>query len=454
MGGTYKPLNLDPITGQPCTNCPKVSRGIILPQKKNFMPRFGFAYRPRGSNRWVIRGGGGVFFDSQIANTIVDYARNGPYSYGPYINQKSQILPADLTVDNFIVLGPGEAPGGGWGTTVDFPRAHIVNYNLAMQRQLGSSMSMTFQYIGSQSRKLSISVSGNAGISNPDACKLYPQECAANNGIIPVDQRYVFRTGGGDNRDQPMPFCCQVAMPFVNANYNAGAVTFERRFSEGLSVLSSYTFSKSIDNGHEIRGGGSADSEPTSWYRLGEWRGKSNFDQQHRFVTSWLWELPFGKGKRYLSGASRGADLVLGGWSVNGVYAANSGVPFTVYDFSVEFSFTPNVVGDPRLPRDQRSPDRWFDTSVFRTPDPNGDIGNFGRNVMRAPGTNNWDLGVFKRIPISERWGALQFRAEFFNAFNHPAFGFPQIYFRSGNFGKITSARDPRNIQLGLRYAW
>ena len=70
---------------------------------------------------------------------------------------------------------------------------------------------------------------------------------------------------------------------------------------------------------------------------LGEWRGPSNFEQTHRFVSRWLWELPFGKGKRFLSGASRGADLVLGGWSVNGVYAVNTGVPFTVYDFSVEF---------------------------------------------------------------------------------------------------------------------
>src|SRR5206468_11195734 len=139
-------------------------------------------------------------------------------------------------------------------------------------------------------------------------------------------------------------------------------------------------------------------------------------------------------------------DLALGGWSVNGISTISTGVPLTVYDFSVEFSFLPDVTGNPNLPRSQRSPNRWFDTSVFKTPDPNGDIGSLGRNTIRAPGLNNYDFGVFKRFPISERFGALQFRAEFFNAFNHPIFGFPNYSFRSGSFGQITSAKEPRNI--------
>jgi hypothetical protein len=241
FGGTGKTIAVDPITGLPCTNCRKVSRGIILPQKKNFMPRFGFAYRPGGSSKWVIRGGGGVFFDTQIGNTVVDYARNSPQSTSNYINDPNFYIPTQ-TVDSFVTLPPGQVAGGGWGTTVNFPRAHIVNYNFTVQRELSSNTTVTAQYIGSQSRKLSISVGANNYLSNPDACTLYPAECAANNGIVPQQDRLVFRTGGGDDLSQSIYYCCQLAMPIVNASYNAAAVTFERRFSNGLSVLSSYTF--------------------------------------------------------------------------------------------------------------------------------------------------------------------------------------------------------------------
>lgn len=450
FGGTGKAIQVDPITGEPCTNCAKVSRGIILPQKKNFMPRFGFAYRPGGSNSWVIRGGGGVFFDTQIGNTIVDYARNPPQASAAY-GQNPDFYYVLQRINEFLPVPPRNVAGGGWGTTINLPRAHIVNYNLTLQRQLNSSSSLTFQYLGSQSRKLTISVSANWYISNGDACKLYPDECRANNGILPIESRYLFRTGAGDDRTLPVRTCCQQAWPKVNANYNAGAVTYERRFSSGLSILSSYTFSKSIDNGHEIRGGGS--TEPINPYRLDLWRALSNFDQKHRFVTSWLWELPFGKGKRFLPSLSRAADLLLGGWALNGIWTASTGNPFSTYDFNI-FSAMPNISANPTLPRSQRDPQRWFNTSVFSRIDVNGNYGNMPRNILRGPGLNNWDLGVTKRFPISEHAGVVEFRAEFFNAFNHPIFDPPVSGPTSGSFGRIISARDPRDIQFALRYVW
>jgi hypothetical protein len=118
------------------------------------------------------------------------------------------------------------------------------------------------------------------------------------------------------------------------------------------------------------------------------------------------------------------------------------------------YSFAPNIIGDPNLPRGQRTPDRWFNTSVVRPIDPNGPIGNAPRNNLRAPGMNNWDFGIFKKFPISERWGYFEFRAEFFNAFNHPIFDFPDSLVGDASFGSITSAQEARNIQFAVKYYW
>ncbi len=448
IGGNGQPLQVDPVTGLPCTQCSKVSRGIILPDKHDFMPRFGIAWRPFGSSKWVARAGGGVFFDTQIGNTIVDYARNPPDSSGAYVVAPNYYVPSQ-SISDFVPVAPGTVADGGWGTTVNFPRAHIINYNASVQRQLSSSSTITVQYIGSISKKLSISVGANNYLSNVDACKLYPSVCAANNGVVPLDQRLVWQN--------PLLFdCCQAAMPFVNANYNAGAVTYERRFSKGLSVLSSYTLSKSIDNGGEIRGGGSSDSEPVNWYRVGKdaWRGVSNFNQTHRFITSWVWELPFGKGKPFLPGVSRGANYLVGGWSVNGIYTVTSGLPVTVYDTTSPFSQVPDETGSASLPRGQQTPQAWFNPNVFYEVPLNGDIGNAGRNRLRAPGENNWDFGINKSVPLTDRLGSVQIRGEFFNAFNHPYFQFPNYDFPSANLGQVTGANPPRIIQLAAKWVF
>jgi hypothetical protein len=448
IGGNGQPLNVNPTTGLPCSSCPKVSDGIILPDKHDFMPRLGLAWRPFGSNKWVVRFGAGVFFDTQIGNTIVDYARNPPDSSGAYLVAPNYYIPSQ-TISNFIPVPPGQVAGGGWGTTVNFPRAHIFNYNLSVERQLSQSSTITVQYVGSISRKLSISVGANNYLSNPDACALYPNVCQANGGIVPLAQRLVWQN--------PLLFdCCQAAMPFVNANYNAGVVKYERRFSKGLTVLSSYTFSKSIDNGGEIRGGGSSDSEPVNWYRVGKdaWRGVSNFDQTHRFITSWVWELPFGKGKALLTDVPKGADYVVGGWSINGIYTVSTGLPFTVYDGTSPFSQVPDVTGNPNLSRGSRGPQEWFNPSVYVEVPLNGNIGDAGRNNQRAPGLNNWDFGINKSLPISERFGRAQFRFEFFNAFNHPSFQFPNYSFPSANLGQITAANAPRIIQMAVKWVF
>ncbi len=187
-------------------------------------------------------------------------------------------------------------------------------------------------------------------------------------------------------------------------------------------------------------------------------RASSDFDSVHRLVLSYIFELPFGKGKRRLArpGAAR---ALLGNWELAGITAFQSGRPFTAYyGASANFSGSsnganggfgfdrPDVAGNPRLSRPD--PARWFATAAFRPP--NRTFGNLGRNTLRADGLNQFDIALYKNFPLRER-ARLQFRAEVFNAFNTPNFFLPVGDLTSAAAGRVRSALDSRQIQLALK---
>ena len=181
----------------------------------------------------------------------------------------------------------------------------------------------------------------------------------------------------------------------------------------------------------------------------------SNFDARHRLAVSYIYQLPAGSGQRLLGNARGFANLLVSGWQLAGITTLQSGWPFTVFT-SQDISNTgssndrPNLIGDPNLPRDQRSVDRWFNTAAFQLAD-RGTFGNLGRNTLTAPGINNWDFSLIKNTRISEGKN-LQFRAEVFNIANHPQFASPNRDASSAQFGRIFStAVFSRQIQLGLK---
>jgi hypothetical protein len=233
----------------------------------------------------------------------------------------------------------------------------------------------------------------------------------------------------------------------------------ERRFSGGLGFLSSYTWAHSIDDVANAFGG--ADNGPIPQdrrFRRAD-RGTSGFDIKHRFVHSMNYELPFGQGRKwsYDSGA---AEAILGGWDMNVIFTAQSGLPFTpVLATSV------SNAGGSRPDRfktgelDNPDPFRWFDTS-FNTADAAWGVpqqftfGNSGRNILRGPGRVNIDYSIFKAWSFAERW-RLQFRGEVFNLFNTPQFDLPNASIGNPNAGRITGiVGNPRQLQLGLRLAF
>src|SRR6185436_1484476 len=245
----------------------------------------------------------------------------------------------------------------------------------------------------------------------------------------------------------------------ANSNYHALQARFQQRLWNGFSGLMSYTWSKSIDDASNFFASAGDPNFPQNSYNVRAERGRSNFDVRQRLSASYSYLLPFGKGQRFLD-KSGWATTLLSGWETNGIVTLQSGRPFTVALLSeIDNSGTgrsilgfgandrPNLVGNPEL--SSRTPEQWFNTAAFAFPAP-GTFGNAGRNILDGPGYQNVNASLVKNTHLTEQVN-LQFRAEFFNLFNHPNFNLPDNFLGSPTFGVISSAREPRHIQFGLK---
>jgi hypothetical protein len=240
-----------------------------------------------------------------------------------------------------------------------------------------------------------------------------------------------------------------------------------KRFGHGISFLASYTYSKSIDDVSSFNITGSA-SQPVAGendlaqnpFDLAAERGRSMFDSRQRLVLSYQWSVPFWRQ------AHTWYQHALGNWQFNGIFTAQSGTPFTVFDstdvslqgsapeISGFSSNRPNLAGNPN--NGPRTPSKWFNTGAFQriTPDPNSPVqqfGNEGRNVVQGPGYTNWDFAAVKNIRVMEG-KELQFRGELFNFLNHTNLRLPNSDISSPTFGQIHSDLGPRVIQVALKF--
>ena len=192
--------------------------------------------------------------------------------------------------------------------------------------------------------------------------------------------------------------------------------------------------------------------------RLKAERGPAEFDVQQRLSVSYIYELPFGRGRTWGQNWSGLTDAILGGWQVAGIHAMQTGLALTptlsgssVLNLGSERQARPNVIGNSVLPKSDRTTDRWFDTDAFVAfnPAPQA-FGTSGVGVLRGPGSLNFDLSLSKRIALGES-RSLQFRREFFNVFNHTNFNPPDIRRDATSFGQILSAQNGRIIQFGMK---
>jgi hypothetical protein len=241
------------------------------------------------------------------------------------------------------------------------------------------------------------------------------------------------------------------------SNYHALQTRVERRFSSGFSFLHAFTYGRALENvgawGEEQSGAG---RRPQNAYDFFNEYGLAGTSVKLRSVTNWVYQLPFGRGLRYMSNSGGVADALLGGWEVSGISTWQSGLAVNVGTSECSSC----IMGGQRTPRadvlmpfklDNPTAAKWFETAAFRQP--TGPFGSAGRNTVYGPSLLQWDVSLSKDFNLSET-KRLQFRTEFFNAFNQVNLNRPATNVTSGSFGQIVTAAGGRSIQFGLKFYW
>jgi hypothetical protein len=263
---------------------------------------------------------------------------------------------------------------------------------------------------------------------------------------------------GAVNPRRPFPTFGNIILEsgYAHSTYHSLQAKLDKRFSSGLSLLSSYTWSHSLDNSINQEDNSSGPTQPQNALNSNAERSSSNIDVRQRFVTSSIYELPLGRGKRFLA-RSPVLARIASGWQVGGIFSATTGVPLTplvsTNSTNSTGSIRPDRLGDGNLPSGARTVDRWFDRTAFAVPKPFV-FGNSGRHVLRAPGLTNLDALIGRNFRITES-KRLELRGEFYNFTNSVHFGKPALNIDLAQGGTITSTASPnRQIQLGLRFVY
>ncbi len=470
---------------------------LIPTDYRGWAPRFGVAWRPwKTNNRFVVRAGYGIFYGvldnfygTQSVTQNIPFAspvlatptglesqppidiRNmfpPPYSAGltsfppPYCQAPSQAVVDPQTRAITQVLNQCfDARVQGQ----DNKSPYSEQWGANLQYQIKPSLMVELGYQGSHDMRLPAGWSFNQAVlppapGNPNNSVTFRSQCPAGTyptTCSPIEDRVPY---GNFN-----PAITAIANIY-HSTYNAMTFKVDKRFSQGLQLLSSFTWGRALDQASEIAlpGGATAERAQNS-HLLNLEHGPANFDQTRRLVTNWIYEIPLGKGKALLNHGGV-IDRVFGGWQVNGIMTLADGTPFTVGCFCGDRSQTGdtrnasrmNVIGNPLPAGFSQTIFKRFDTSVYHT-QPLGTLGTSGRNTLRSTAQTAVDFSLFKNNRLTER-ANLQFRAEFFNLFSSPTYFplFPQQNGQAVNFGSLVPTGgdsgnlfNPRVIQLALR---
>ena len=409
------------------------SRGLVKTDKADFAPRIGLAWQVR--QHTVVRSGYGRFFSYQETRTGDPFQLyyNVPFVVEPNY-QSDGTVPALTVSGGFPAVNPNNITGGSVTTSAEGAdtRLHapvLDEWNLNIQQEFPGSMLLEVAYVGSKATHLQSMLDMN-------------QDPVPGPGDI--QSRRPFPQFGSFND----------IVDRGNSNYNALQVKVEKRMTHGLMFLSSFTYSKSLNDQPEIC---CSSPTPQNSYDLSHEYGPSDFDQRLRWVSSFDYQLPIGKGQRFM-GSGRAADLILGGWHLGGIFTIHTGFYFTP-----EMSFDPSNTGsnglyrtdqtcNGNLPRGQRSINNWFNINCYPLP-ADFTFGNAAKNSLEGPGAVTSDMSLRKIFDITESKN-LEFRFEMFNAFNHAVFAQPDNFIDDGPgaAGVITSTVAPqRQLQFALK---
>ena len=424
--------------------------GTLVPSdRNNFAPRVGFSYQ--FTPKTVVRAGYGVYYspendgrsDALTSNypfAVLQLFVNGIFGTPPF----PYVLDAGIPRISSIPLAPGQSSipvsdvSGGTTQSIfyvgpSFRTGYSQLFNLTIERELNPTMSLEVGYVGSLSRKLPYEIGdiNRNGRITPDIGSITSQ----------------FSVGSG--------------------HYHSLQSKLTKRFSRGMSALASYTWGKNIDNGpapfnlgHNLN----SSNQPQDPFNLAAELAIADTDVTHNLVVSAIYELPFGRGKRFFGDWHGARQSMLGGWQMNTIFNARTGLPVNVVRNAQKQpspGLRPDLVGNPTLPRSQRTLDRYFNTRAFDASrfncNPPTDPtclapGTAGRNLVRGPGFVNFDYSLFKDFAFTEN-KKLQVRFEAFNLLNTPHFGNPQGNFGGGaDFGRIRrTVGNPRILQFAAK---
>jgi hypothetical protein len=466
---------------------PKVGNGLVNPNYRNFGPRLGFAYQLTNNGNVVVRGGYGIFYDRPNMRLYNLQLFNMPYEMmatallTPNSNPFFQVplpsafplnlsnttyfpyggYPAYLNMTSYLLHGATlttAVPATGvYPDLHDWSIPYVQSFNLGVQTSFARNWMLDLGYVGSLGRKFPRLFSFNQAQNPYGVFGLFPS------GLF-------FPSTAGSLGGPFFPGFSNLTAPGVgsflmesnsNSNYNSLQATLNKRFSHGLQMLLSYTWSHSMDDysGSDVSDIGVV---PGNMVNEQSNYATSDFDRRHRFVASYLYNLPDA-----YHGSSAFGKKALNSWSVSGIVTLQSGLPVSIFgraDFFVstradlapgrtlESAIKSGNVAD-RLGNNNNP---YFDTSAFTQPPLfTPDWGQLGRNIIRGPKQIDTDFSIMKSIPVTESQG-VEFRAEFFNLFNNVNFANPvNIIYPSSNFGSIvTTTTGPRVVQFALKYTF
>lgn len=476
-GGSH-PLNmqgfLEPVTSGP------YGRSIYKAPHNSFAPRIGLAYKL--TDKLVMRTGFGIFFtETQEVSQYEGMSNYGFSTLTPWVATVGGITPNDLLSDPFpngFIQPVGTAAGKLMQIGNDIntfppnptrPTPYVNQWTFGFQYQFAPDDVLDVTYVGNHGTKLLFGgMYGN---------QLTPDKLALGSQLtqnVPNPFYNYFNSNGilsGCGLDyptvpyqqllRPYPQYCHVGwryMPGAVSNYNALEINFMHRFSKGLLMNASFTWSKYMDS---FWGPGWGYSQSRDNYRVLDYSLSGN-DIPRSLVLSWIYELPVGRGKQFGAGMNSVANAVVGGWQISGIAMFKAGFPLGMTDLNnmnaLNGGQRPNCIGDPSVSSHPTDPATggivWFNTAAYSQPAAytRGSCSRYSPD-NRAMGRNNWDLNISKEWKAQERF-RIQFRGEMFNALNHTYLFAPDQARNSSTFGQIFSAGPSRVVQLGLKVNW
>jgi trimeric autotransporter adhesin len=391
--------------------------GLVNPDRNNFAPRIGIAWKP--FSKTVVRSGYGMTYNTGAYSSIAQQlAFQPPFSF-TQTNVNSPALPLSLQAG---FPQQGSTVTNNFGVDRNYRLGYVQTWNLNIQDELKGGMVLNVGYTGTKGTRLDIVRAPNRG---------------PNGLLIPNVQAFLWQSSG------------------ASSILHSGTVSLSKRLRRGVSFGTSYTYAKSIDNASTIGGGATVVAQNDQ--DLAAERGLSSFDQRHRFTATYIYELPFGQSRHWLSSGAGAAAKILSNWTWNGSFTAASGIPFTARvlgSFSdvrngVNGTLRADVTGQP-VGLANPSIAEFFNTAAFKAPSA-GTFGDAGRNTISGPGTLSFNMGLGKSIAFKDAQ-QLELRLQATNVFNHPNFSAIDTIVNSPSFGRVTGVAQMRQLQFLARY--